>query len=124
MSAAWVRKPRTRNEWLLVAGFVVLVGGVVQGAVFTQLSDQRVLVVTMTADADQADREELKRDCGRLPGISVVADRGNPDPAVQGRFPVRFDIAGTTTAQEVALTDCVNRHRDVVRGFLVEGDEM
>ncbi len=83
--------------------------------------DQRVLVVTMAIDAGQAEREALKQACGSLPGVSVVADRGNPDPRIQGRFPVRFDIAGTTDAQYAALTSCVNRQRGV-RGLLAERD--
>ena len=83
--------------------------------------DQRVLVVTMEQDADQSDRESLKRACGALPGVSVVADRGDPDPRVQGRFAVRFDIAGTTQRQETALAACINRQPGV-RGFLTEND--
>ena len=84
--------------------------------------DPRVLVVTMKQGAGQAAREELKRDCGSLPGISVVADRGNPDPDIQGRFPVRFNIADTTSQEEAALETCINEHSDTVRGLLSEGD--
>ena len=86
--------------------------------------DQRVMVVQMEMDAGQDNREGLKRACGSLPGISVVADQGNPDPAVQGRFPVRFDIADTTTQQEAALLNClnVNSERYRVRGYLPEND--
>ena len=64
----------------------------------------------------------LAADTGK--GISVVADQGNPDPAVQGRFPVRFDIADTTTQQEAALLNClnVNSERYRVRGYLPEND--
>jgi hypothetical protein len=80
------------------------------------------LVVTMTQDADQSDREALKAACGGLPGITVVKDQGNPDPKVQGRFPVRFDLANATAKQEIALTVCVNAHGQKVRGFLSEGD--
>lgn len=86
--------------------------------------DQRVMVVQMEMDAGQDNREGLKQACGSLPGISVVADQGNPDPAVQGRFPVRFDIADTTTQQEAALLNClnVNSERYRVRGYLPEND--
>lgn len=84
--------------------------------------DRRVLVVTMRQGIGQEAREELKRDCGSLPGISVVPDRGNPDPEVQGRFPVRFKIGGSTRQQEAALETCINAHSDTVRGLLSEGD--
>lgn len=86
--------------------------------------DQRVMVVQMEMDAGQDNREGLKQACGSLPGISVVPDQGNPDPAVQGRFPVRFDIADTTTQQEAALLNClnVNSERYRVRGYLPEND--
>ncbi len=83
---------------------------------------KRVLVVTMAQDAVQADRVALKQACGGLPGVVVVADRGNPDPQVQGRFPVRFDIGKATFDQELALTSCINQHGQKVRGFLNEGD--
>jgi hypothetical protein len=76
----------------------------------------------MKQDAGESSRDVLKRDCGSLPGISVVADKGNPDPAIQGRFPVRFSLANTTPAQEAALESCIDRHRDLVRGILTEGD--
>lgn len=82
--------------------------------------DQRVLVVTMRPDVGQAGREQLKSACGGLPGVRVVSDRGDPDPRIQGRFPVRFHIRGTTAAQEAALTACVSRHPELVRGQLVE----
>lgn len=85
--------------------------------------DQRVLVVTMEQGAGQPAREALKRACGDLPGVSVVPDRGDPDPRIQGRFPVRFDIADSTQRQEAALQGCVNNHEDLgVVGFLVEND--
>lgn len=83
--------------------------------------DQRVLVVTMDMDAGQAEREALKQACGGLPGVTVVADRGDDDPRLQGRFTVRFDIAGTSQQQETALLACVNDQRGV-RGFLTEND--
>jgi hypothetical protein len=76
----------------------------------------------MSQDAVQADRVALKSACGSLPGVTVVADQGNPSASVQGRFPVRFDIGQATTAQEIALETCINQHGDKVRGFLSEGD--
>ena len=96
---------------MLVAGFNILLG-----------KPKLVEVVTMAQDATQADRQALKDACGHLPGVTVVADRGNPDPEVQGRFPVRFDLAGATTEQRIALESCINQHSEKVRGFLAEGD--
>jgi hypothetical protein len=52
--------------------------------------------------------------------VSVVPDRGAAE--AQYRFPVRFDIAGSTPAQEAALTACVGRYPQLVRGLLTEGD--
>lgn len=104
--------------------FAAVAGGsMLYAAVVTQLlpGDNRVLVVTMAQDADQSDREALKDACGSLPSVTVVADRGNPDPRVQGRFPVRFRISGASVSQEAALTECVNAQPGV-RGFLVERD--
>jgi hypothetical protein len=103
---------------LLAATSIVVTG------VFDKLlaGDPRVLVVTMKQEVGQPARELLKRECGSLPGIHVVADKGNPDPAVQGRFPVRFSLAGSTPAQEAALEACIDRHRELVRGILTEGD--
>ena len=81
------------------------------------------MVVTMAPNAGQEARQALKDACGGLPGISVVADRGNPDPRIQGRFPVRFDIADTTPAQEAALQSCLNDNEDLgIVGFLPEND--
>jgi hypothetical protein len=96
---------------MLVAGFNILFG-----------PPKLVEVVTMAQDATQADRLALKEACGGLPGIKLVADRGNPDPEIQGRFPVRFDIARASTEQRIALEACINQHGSKVRGFLAEGD--
>ena len=96
---------------MLVAGFNILFG-----------PPRLVEVVTMTQDAVEADRQALKDACGGLPGITVVADTGNKDPEIQGRFPVRFDLAKATTEQRIALESCINQHGEKVRGFLAEGD--
>lgn len=114
---------RTQN--LLIGGFAALaLGAMLITGVFNYLlaGDPRVLVVTMKQGAGQAARDQLKADCGSLPGVQVVPDRGDPDPRIQGRFPVRFAIGGTTAQQEAALEACINRHSDVVRGLLTEGD--
>ena len=96
---------------MLVAGFNILFG-----------PPKLVEVVTMVQDATQEDRQALKDACGGLAGVRVVKDQGNPDPRVQGRFPVRFDIGRATTDQRIALERCINAHGTKVRGFLAEGD--
>lgn len=112
---------RTRVLIVLGAGLVVL-SMLVTGINILLSPPKRVLVVTMQQDAGQADRIALKQACGGLPGVRVVADKGNPDPEVQGRFPVRFDIGTATFDQERALTACINANGQKVRGFLNEGD--
>lgn len=114
-----------RTTTLLIALFgVLMTSAIVVTGVFNHLlaGDPRVLVVTMKQDVGQAGRELLKQDCGGLPGVTVVADQGNPDPRIQGRFPVRFKIAGATPAEEAALEACIDRHSTLVRGLLTEGD--
>ena len=122
----WWRDARRRNRVALVAFAVLALGGILFPAFTNYLfaGDRRVLVVTLEQDAGQIKREGLKAACGTLPGISVVADQGNPDPRIQGRFPVRFDIAGTTTQQEAALLLCLNQNRERfgVLGYLPEND--
>jgi hypothetical protein len=118
----WWQDARRRNRAALI-GFASLALGGMLFAGFTILlsGDERVLVVTMEQDAGQEQREALKAACGGLPGVGVVADRGNPSPRIQGRFPVRFDIAGITDRQYAALTSCINR-QEGVRGLLAEND--
>lgn len=114
---------RTNTLLITLFGVLVLISMVLTG-VFNHLlaGDPRVLVVTMTQDAGESNRELLKRDCGSLPGVTVVADQGNPSASVQGRFPVRFGLAGATPHQEAALETCIDQHRSIVRGLLTEGD--
>ena len=114
-----------RTNTILIATFGVLcLAAILVTGVFNFLlaGDPRVLVVTLSQDADQADRVQLKQDCGSLPGVSVVPDAGNKDPHIQGRFPVRFKIGDTTPAQEAELEKCINQHGSLVRGLLTEGD--
>ena len=119
----WWRDAKQRNRVAVIAFATLALAGILFPAFTNYLfaGDQRVLVVTMAPDAGQAEREALRRACGALPGVSVVPDRGNPDPRIQGRFPVRFRIADTTDAEYAALTACVNRQRGV-RGLLAERD--
>jgi hypothetical protein len=113
----------TRAKWLIGVGGVLLLLSMLVTGIFGFLlaPPNKVLVVTLQPTAGETQREQLKADCGRLPGVEVVADKGNPDPHVQGRFPVRFDIGRATAQEEAALEACINRH-DYVRGFLAEGD--
>jgi hypothetical protein len=113
----------TRAKALIAIGGVLLLVSMLVTGIFGFLlaPPNKVLVVTLVPSAGQAERELLKADCGRLPGVEVVADKGNPDPHVQGRFPVRFDIGRATAPQEAALETCINRHA-FVRGFVDEGD--
>ena len=122
----WWRDAGRRNRAAVIAFAVLAIGGMLFPAFTKYLfaGDRRVLVVTMVQDGGQQARDGLKQACGSLPGISLVADRGNPDPAIQGRFPVRFNIADTTTQQEAALLACLNdnRERFGVVGYLPEND--
>ena len=118
----WWQDSRRRTRVAVTAFLSLCVLGILFAG-FTRFveGDQRVLVVTMEQDVGQSARDALKQACGSLPGVTVVADRGNPDPRIQGRFPVRFGVAGTSDAELSALTSCINQQSGV-RGFLVEGD--
>ncbi len=122
----WWRDARQRNRAALVTFAVLALGGILFPAFSNYLfaGDRRVLVVTLEQDAGQDRREGLKAACGTLPGVSVVPDRGNPDPRIQGRFPVRFDIGDITTQQQATLLQCLNQNRErfAVRGYLPEND--
>jgi hypothetical protein len=121
--AAEGRSLSTRAKILIgVGGAIVLFGMLIAGFNILLGPPKLVEVVTMTQDATEADRQVLKDACGGLPGITVVADQGNPSPEIQGRFPVRFDLGHATTSQRIALESCINAHGSKVRGFLAEGD--
>lgn len=116
----WLSTSRGRTQALLLAfGLVALFGMFLAGSKYLVQGDQRQLVVTMSTDVTAADRTALKQDCGALPGVTVVADKGAADR--QYRFPVRFGLGGATPAQEAALEGCVNGHGSTVRGYLIEG---
>ena len=125
-SGPWWRDARRRARAAVIVFAALALAGILFPAFTNYLfaGDQRVMVVTMAPNAGQEARQALKDACGDLPGISVVADRGNPDPRVQGRFPVRFDIAGTTKDQETELIRCLNENGDRfgVVGYLPERD--
>ena len=120
---AWWRDRRRRDRALLVAFGLLALTGILFVAFTNYLfaGDQRVVRVTMVQDAGQPARDALKRACGDLPGVRPVADRGDPDPRVQGRFPVRFDVADSTPPQYAALAGCINEQDDVL-GFITEND--
>lgn len=121
----WWRDAKQRNRAALyVFGSLVLTSMLFVAFTILSRGDVRVMVVTLENDAGQAAREGLKAACGDLPGITVVEDRGNPDPRIQGRFPVRFAIGGTTDREESALIRCLNdnRERYQVVGYLPEND--
>ncbi len=101
-----------------------MAGSIVMAGVFAYFVEgrDRILVVTMVQGVTQADREALRAECGGLPGVEPVADRGNPDPELQRRFAVRFRITDATPRQEAALESCVGARPAIVRGFLVDGD--
>jgi len=114
----------TRSKVLIaVGGGIVLFSMLVTGLFdFLLAPPQKVLVVTMQTGSGEVARQQLKDDCGGLPGVKVVKDQGNPNPDIQGRFPVRFDIGRATVPQEAALESCLNRHTSTVLGFISEGD--
>jgi len=113
-----------RAKVLIAVGGAIVLLSMLVTAVFNYLlaPPRKVLVVTMSQTAGQPERLQLKADCGGLPGVRTVADKGDPSASVQGRFPVRFDIGTATQQQEAALEACINRHSSSVRGFLTEGD--
>lgn len=123
---AWWRDATQRNRAAVIAFAVLALGGILFPAFTKYLfaGDRRVMVVTMEQNAGQDNRNGLREACGSLPGVSPVPDRGNPDPNIQGRFPVRFNIADTTTQQEGALIACLNENRERFRvvGYLPEND--
>ncbi len=125
-SAPWWQDAKRRNKAVLITFAVLALGGILFPAFSNYLfaGDQRVLVVTLANGAGQDNRVGLKQACGSLPGISVVPDQGDPDPRIQGRFPVRFRIADTTPQQESALLKCLNDNRVRFRviGYLPEND--
>ena len=119
----WWRDPRRRTRAVVGTFLALALAGILFPAFTNYLfaGDQRVLRVTMVQDAGEPAREALKRNCGSLPGISVVPDKGDPDPRIQGRFPVRFDVADTSPAEYSALTGCIDEQADVL-GYITEND--
>lgn len=119
----WWRDKRQRDRALLIAfASLALLGILFVG--FTNYlfaGDQRVVRVTMVQNAGQELRLNLKQVCGALPGVTAVPDKGNPDPRIQGRFPVRFDVSDTTPAEYAALAGCINEQPGTL-GLITEND--
>ena len=122
-AGAWWRDQTRRNRALLVAFAALAFLGILYPAFTNYLfaGDQRIVRVTMVQNSGQAARVALKRACGDLPGVSALPDRGDPDPRIQGRLPVRFDVSGTTPEQYAALAGCIDR-QDAVLGIITEND--
>ena len=112
---------RQKRGYVVIGAFLVLAFlGTLMPAVNALFSgDTRVMRVEMKQGAGQPAREALRQACGSLPRVQVIADRGNPDPQVQGRFPVRFGMKDMDQAQETALAACISSQPGV-RGYLVE----
>ncbi len=119
----WWQDRKARTRALLIGFATLALAGILFPAFTNYLfaGDKRVLVVSMQQNSGEAARVAVKQACGSLPGVRVVADKGNPDPRIQGRFPVRFDVADTTPAQYSALTGCVDRQPNVL-GYITEND--
>ena len=119
----WWRDKRPRDRALLIAFAVLALTGILFVAFTNYLfaGDQRVVRVTMVQDAGQPAREALKQACGDLPGVTPVPDRGDPDPRIQGRFPVRFDVSDSTPAEYAALAGCIDEQEKVL-GIITEND--
>ena len=120
---AWWRRKQSRDRALLIAFATLGLLGILFVAFTNYLfaGDQRVVRVTMVQDAGQPAREALKRACGDLPGVTPVPDKGDPDPRIQGRFPVRFDVSDSTPAEYAALAGCIEE-QDKVLGIITEND--
>lgn len=119
----WWRDARRRTRAVVGVFAALALVGILYPAFTNYLfaGDKRVVVVTMDQSVGQEQRDGLKRACGSLPGVRLVEDRGNPDPRVQGRFPVRFDVKDITASQYAALTSCINE-QEGVRGLITEND--
>jgi hypothetical protein len=119
----WWEGRQGHNRVLIAVFAGVAVLAIFYGAILKWTDgDQRQVVVTMQQGITQADRVTVRDTCGALPGIRPVADKG--DPALQYRFPVRFDVGGSSTAQESALYACVQQFAPrFVRGVQTENDD-
>ena len=115
-------RSQQRYRWLLIAFAVLAFVGILLPGIYNYLlaGDSRQLVVTLVQGSTEADRERLKRECGALPGVSAVADKGARE--AQYRFPVRFRLSGSTEAQEVALSVCLDGFAEMIRSQALERD--
>lgn len=107
-------------QWFFLLAFVVLVTGTVVAGLATQLDDERTVNVLLRDGFTAADVDRLREACGTLPGIGVLPPP-REDKASSRRYPIRFDIGGTSGNQVTALTGCLDAD-PLVRGVLVEGE--
>jgi hypothetical protein len=119
----WWQDRQKRTRAVLVVFAVLALAGILFPAFTNYLfaGDRRILVVTMEQGVGQERREAVRAVCGSLPGVRPIADKGNPDPRIQGRFPVRFDIKDISNQDYARLTACLNEQPGV-RGFLEDGN--
>jgi hypothetical protein len=117
----WWQGRQGHNRMIVAAVAVVGLLAILWGAVGKLTDgDQRVVVVNVRQGITNADRQQLKDDCGGLPGVRVVEDRGAED--LQYRFPVRFAVGGVDDVELSALYTCIDGHSDTMLGPYVEGD--
>lgn len=113
----WWEGRKGTNRIIITAFGVLAATAIVVTGIFTRLvpGDSRQVLINVNQGITDADRTTVKQACGHLPGISVIADRGNP--ARQFAFPIRFRLTGSTPAQESALYACVNTFPQFVKGI-------
>lgn len=111
-----------RNRLLLIGFAFLAFMGILLPGIFNYLlgGDSTQVVVTMQQGVTDADRATLKRECGGLPGVEVVADKGAQE--AQYRFPVRFRIRASADREKAALDACIDRFPQLVRGQEIERD--
>ncbi len=102
----WWQGRKGRNRVIILGFGLIVLGFMIFNATgLLTAGDTRELVVSLKLPATDAQRAEVKQQCGTLPGVTVVPDQG--DPAKQKNLPVRFSLRGSTFKQEVALNSCV-----------------
>ncbi len=107
----WQGRRGGNRVMLLVLGLVAFAFMVFNASGRLTAGDQRQVVARLVLPATDAQREAVKDACGRLPGVALVPDQGAADK--QRNLPVRFDVAGITQQQEVALYACLEERPEV-----------
>lgn len=115
------RRRRWGNtQWFLLCAFVVLVVGVVQGGIATQLKDERTINVVFHDGFGPADVQRVRTTCAALPGVAPLPPP-RADKASSRRYPLRVSISGTDAAQVAAFIECLQRDGSVLR-FAIENE--